>query len=144
MESKMIVPFSNGTEAMMWLDHNCDRCVKAFHPDMKKGWPSEKTLKEYVRIGKYCKLQYDLDIAHITSEIPIETAIQIGMEECGLKEQCMFYSDNENDGFNYPKQPKPDNTPNNQLVMPFILDEITIGFRKKATADIETTEYTKI
>jgi hypothetical protein len=84
------------------MDQNCDRCVKAFH--VKNGnWPSERTLKEYVRIGKYCKLQYHLDIAHITSEIPVEIADQIGYNEWGgLKSQCMFFSDNEDDGFKYP------------------------------------------
>jgi hypothetical protein len=102
METKMITPFSNGTEVMCWMDQNCDRCVKAFH--VKNGnWPSERTLKEYVRIGKYCKLQYHLDIAHITSEIPVEIADQIGYNEWGgLKSQCMFFSDNEDDGFKYP------------------------------------------
>lgn len=24
-------PFSNGTEFMVWIDRNCDRCVKASH-----------------------------------------------------------------------------------------------------------------
>lgn len=128
---EMIRPFSNGTEAMCWLDQNCDRCVKAYHP--KDGnWPSEKTLKNYVSIGKYCKLQYDIDICHITSEIPLDTAKQIGLDEdgFGLKQQCMFFSDNEDDGFKYPSQPRPDNSPNNQLVMPFMIEDVPFKIKQ--------------
>jgi hypothetical protein len=122
-------PFSNGTEAMMWLDGNCDRCVKAFHPNQDKGFPKkESTMQKYVTCGKYCKLQYWIDIGFIEGTIPMEIAKQIGLDENGhLKEQCMFFSDNDNDGFKYPKRTPPDNTPNNQLVMPFILDEIGVN-----------------
>lgn len=27
--------FSNGTDGMEWLGHNCDRCIKAEHPIIK-------------------------------------------------------------------------------------------------------------
>ena len=27
--------FSNGTEGMMWMGRNCDRCIKAEHPIIK-------------------------------------------------------------------------------------------------------------
>ena len=27
--------FSNGTEGMMWMERNCDRCIKAEHPIVK-------------------------------------------------------------------------------------------------------------
>ncbi len=124
-ENKMMTPFSNGTEAMCWRDENCDRCTKAFH--VKDGnWPTEKTLKQYVSIGKYCKLQYDLDMAFITSEIPITTADQIGRNELGgLKSPCMFFSDNDDDGFKYPPRKPIDPTPN-QLCLPIMLNEILL------------------
>lgn len=125
-KEKTITPFSNGTEAMMWLDSNCDRCTKAYHPDDKKGWASEATLLKYVKMGKYCKLQYDIDVGFITSEIPMETAIQIGTDGHSLNQQCMFFSDNEDDGFKHPKTPKPDNSPNNQLVMPFMIEDVPL------------------
>jgi hypothetical protein len=137
-EKKEFRPFSNGTEYMIWDDENCSRCVKAFRP--KEGmWPSEKTLKQYVSIGKYCKLQYDLDMATITGTIPMATAQQIGLHEqgYGLKSQCMFFSDNEDDGFKYPKRPRPDNTPDNQLVMPFYNEELESHFGERVVEKIE-------
>ena len=123
----MFTPFSNGTEAMMWVSNNCDRCTKAFIP--KNGeYPSDETMKQYISIGKECKLKYHIDYGFITGKIPLIIAKQIGLDEVyGLKESCMFYSDNEDDGFKYPKKPKPDTTPDNQMVMPFELDNILDG-----------------
>lgn len=138
-EEKYFTPFSNGTEHMMWYDENCSRCVKSWHA--KDGmWPSEKTLKEYVRLGKYCKLQYYLDLIVIKGAIPMDIAKQIGVgEQWGLKEQCMFFSDNEDDGFKYPKKPRPDNTPDNQLVMPFCNEDIESCFGESVVKKIEKT-----
>lgn len=118
----MFTPFSNGTGAMIWYDNNCTRCKKAYFP--KDGeYPSDKTMKEYCRIGKECKLKFAIDFAFITGEIPMDIAKQIGLGELGgLKETCMFFSDNDDDGFVPPKRPKPENP--DQLVMPFIMDEI--------------------
>jgi hypothetical protein len=125
-------PFSNGTQAMIWQDNNCDRCVKAWHPDGEKGYPKEKTIQSYVRCGKYCKLQYWIDIGWIEGSIPLEIAKQIGLDENELlRDQCMFYSDNEDDGYKPPKRPKPDNTPDAQLTMPFYLEEIGITESEK-------------
>jgi hypothetical protein len=122
-----ITPFSNGTEAMMWMDENCDHCTKAFHVDEEKGWPKESTLKEYVRCGKYCKFQYWIDISFIEAAIPKEIAEGMGYtEEKRFPRNCLHYSDNEDDGYKPPKRPKPDNTPDNQLLMPFFLQEIGI------------------
>ncbi len=123
-------PFSNGTEAMQWYGENCDRCVKAYHPDPETGWAKEATLKNYVRCGKYCKLQYWMDVGFIEGTIPDEIAVQIGKgENYGLKQTCMFFSDNDNDGYKPPKRPKPE--PPNQMVMPFILDELGININKE-------------
>lgn len=119
--------FSNGTEAEGWYYSNCGECVKAFLP--KGDYPSEKTMQEYVRCGKYCKLQYWLDIGFAEGVIPKEIAEQIGLKYfnvqvppapagifAGLKDTCMFFSDNDNDRYKPPKRPKPD-VPN-QLCMP--------------------------
>lgn len=119
-------PFSNGTEAMIWESENCECCSKAWYPK-DANWPKESTIRQYVRIGKYCKLQYWLHIGWIEGAIPKEIAKQIGLTEKGrLKSQCMFWSDKDDDGFKYPKKPKPDPTADNQLTMPFILDEIGV------------------
>lgn len=123
-------PFSNGTEAMMWYGENCDRCVKAFHIGANGEWPQESTLKQYVRLGKYCKLQYWIDVGFIEGTIPDDIAAQIGKDtDYGLKQTCMFFSDNDNDGYKPPKRPKPE--PPNQMVMPFILDEFGINVKKE-------------
>lgn len=121
--------FSNGTEAMQWYGENCDNCVKAFHVG-KDGWPKEATLKKYVACGKYCRLQYWIDIGFIEGSIPDEIAVLIGKgEKFGLKQTCMFFSDNDNDGYKPPKRPKPE--PPNQMVMPFILEEMGVKLNQE-------------
>jgi len=121
-DTENIIPFSNGTEAMNWMESNCNRCTKAYFP--KEGnWPSEKTLKQYVRIGKYCKLQYHLDMGYLLGHIPSDIAQQIGMDEVGRMKHCMFFSDDDNDRFRYPPHNPDDDIPGNQLVMPFIFQE---------------------
>lgn len=52
-ENKTYQLFSNGTEYMLWVERNCDRCVKAV-------FPNEKTDK----IPKYrCAVQRNIDMA---------------------------------------------------------------------------------
>lgn len=121
----METPFSNGTEAMMWLDNNCDRCVKAYKPKADGEWPSFKTMKQYCSIGKECKLKLHIDIGFITSDVPVEIIDQVGRDERGfIAEQCRFYSDNEDDGYKPKKRPRPDGTGPNQMVMPFSIEGI--------------------
>lgn len=125
--------FSNGTGAMIWYADNCDRCTKAYWPDENKDWPSDKTMRKYVACGKECKLKYFLDHGFIFGTIPDSIAEQIGKGEWGLKESCMFYSDSDNDRYRPPKLPKrppPDRTPNNQLVLPFLIDEILKDYKQ--------------
>ena len=122
MSKEMCTPFSNGTEAMDWMDQNCDRCVKAYKPLKEGEWPSFKTMQTYCSIGKECKLKLHIDIGFITSEVPVDICKQIGMDEVGRLKNCMHFSDNEDDGFKPNPRPKPDNTPDNQMVMPFIIE----------------------
>lgn len=118
-----IKPFSNGSEAMIWYSENCELCTKAFFP--KNGeYPSDQTMKNYCSIGKECKLKYSIDLGFITGEIPLYVANQIGWNGSFLNENCMMFSDNSDDGFNYPKKNKPDNTPDNQLLMFSEFDEL--------------------
>lgn len=119
-------PFSNGTEAMIWESENCERCSKAWFP--KDGnWPKESTIREYVRIGKYCKFQYWMHIGWIEGSIPKSIAEQMVSNIDALHFQdCIHFSDNEDDGYKPPKPPRPDRTPPNQLVMPFYLQEIGV------------------
>jgi hypothetical protein len=118
-------PFSNGTDAMIWEGNNCDRCTKAWHSN--GNWPKEETIKQYVRCGKYCRLQYWIHIGWIEGTIPKEIAEQIGIQEDGrIMRQCKHFSDNDDDGYKPPKKIPPDNTPGNQLTMPFIFEELNI------------------
>lgn len=139
-KERPVSPFSNGTESMIWEAHNCSVCKKAWFP--KGGnWPSEKTLKQYVSAGKYCRLQYYLDLANIDGLIPADIAREIGVESltyqdnckahgfCTLLPQCLKFSDDDNDRFHYPNRPRPDAP--NQLTMPFIIDEIGFVETKK-------------
>lgn len=113
----MFRPFSNGTDAMYWYANNCELCVKAYFP--KDGmYPSDKTMKNYCSIGKECKLKYHIDWGFILGEIPDEIAEQIGKDaDYGLKQQCMMFSDNEDDGYKPRKKPRPDDTPDNQILL---------------------------
>jgi hypothetical protein len=117
-------PFSSGTEAMMWLDHNCDRCVKSFKP--KHSLPDFKTTQNLVNLGRECRLKYHIDMGFITGDIPEDIAKQVGWTlEKGFPESCMMYSDNDDDGWK-PTPRHPDRSPDNQLCFPFILDQFEI------------------
>jgi len=120
----MVTPFSNGTEAMVWYSENCATCKRSWHPG-ERGFPHEVVLKRYVREGKYCKLQYDLDLGFITGEIPESTAKQIGEDEGGLKETCLLWSErDDNEGCQRkPRKPRDSSGPN-QFVLPFVEEEI--------------------
>ncbi len=130
---KPYTPFSNGTQAMNWYCNNCDKCTKSWHPDQNKPYPKESTIANYVSQGKYCKLQYWIDLGFILGEIPLEIAEQIGFTSKSYSGSCMMFSDNEDDGYKPPKRPRPDNTPDNQLVLPFLTNEILENFKHKTT-----------
>ena len=101
-------PFSNGTEAMVWYDRNCERCVRAYFP--KKGeYPQDKTMKEYIRIKKECHLKYSIDIGFVSGTIPDKDAIAIGKDGEGLKVKCNKFSSNKNDGYKPPQKKVPEN-----------------------------------
>lgn len=121
-----MTPFSNGSEAMTWYHHNCDQCVKAYHPTNGM-WPKYSTLKQYVSCGKECKFKFHIDDGFITGEIPLSIAEQIGYtEEKGFPRNCLHFSDKDDDRYKHPKRPRPDDTPPNQMVMPFYLEEIGV------------------
>ena len=115
-------PFSNGTGAMIWYGQNCENCKRAYFP--KNGeWPKEKTLEGYVSCGKYCILQYFIDYGFVTSEVPKTVIDVIGRDKNGyISEQCRMFSDDDNDRYKHPKKPRPDAP--NQMVMPFLLNEL--------------------
>lgn len=130
MSKKMESPFSNGTEAMNWIDENCDRCVKAYRPKADGEYPSFNTMKQYCSIGKECKFKFAIDIGFITGEVPSEIVDQIGRREHGfISHNCLHYSDNDDDGYKPKPRPKPDG-PLNQMVMPFIIEQ-TLNETKK-------------
>ena len=126
LKMKNYIPFSNGTEAMNWYENNCENCVKAYFPKEDRDYPNDKTMKKYIKSGKECKLKYAIDFGFVSGDIPDEVAILIGKRgEMGLKDSCMLFSDNDDDGYKPPEPPEPpDNTPENQLVMPFEVNRI--------------------
>jgi len=121
---KVFTPFSNGTDAMCWYAENCEKCVKAYFP--KDGiYPSDKTMKNYCSIGKECKLKYYIDWGFVSGEIPDKIAEQIGKDkDYGLKQTCLMFSDDEDDGYKPPKRPKKDPTPDNQILLFSDFDEL--------------------
>ena len=60
-------PFSNGTEFMLWNEHNCDRCVKASHYDEKKD--------KYTSYR--CAIQRDIDTRLFSNEPISERTVTI-------------------------------------------------------------------
>ena len=126
-KSELIQPFSNGTEHAYWQDVNCESCKKCYQPPIKKGeqqWPSDKTMRQYVRDGRECEMKYVLDISWIEGKMPLDVAERIGYSrDFGLDRKCKEWQDRGNGGNpRRPKAPKP--VPDNQMVMPFILEEI--------------------
>lgn len=115
-----VVPFSNGTEAMRYYEHNCDRCVKAWFPRDYDNWPKEETMRRYVKEGRYCKFQWHIDYGFITGVIPESTAVSIGIKP-DHSFDCRFFSDDNDDRWHPHKRPK--YPPANQLdlfTVPFL------------------------
>lgn len=123
---EMMTPFSNGTEAMCWMERNCDCCALAYHPTKDGEWPTDKTMRQYCRDGRECPMKYAIDFAHITGEMPLDMAQRTGYDSLvdpRMPYKCKAWKDR-GDGGNPrgPKQPKP--IPKNQLVMSFEFSDI--------------------
>lgn len=122
---KMIVPFSCGTQAMDWQYHNCDQCKRAYKP--KKGeLPDFEETEKLVAQGRECKMKLHLDFGFVIGEIPEDIGKQIGLNEAGgLKESCMMFIEDNGRGWEGEEEQKPvDIIPDNQLCLPFLMDEI--------------------
>lgn len=120
-----IRPFSNGTEAMMWYEGNCDHCVKAF---VGKGNPPDyDTTQKLVNLGRECKIKFAIDLGNISGEVSIEIAEQMGYtKEKGFPWNCLHFSDSDNDRWKpSPRRPKGDN--DLQLCMPFAINDIVMN-----------------
>lgn len=65
-------PFSNGTELMLWYDHNCDRCWKSSR--LKKEGDT-KNEDEYTKI--ICAIQRDIFTRMYSNELIAERTIEI-------------------------------------------------------------------
>jgi hypothetical protein len=133
MENTNITPFSNGTEGMMWYDSNCDRCVKAYCPKEGKDLPDFEATQKLVNLGRECKLKFALDLSHITGEITEDIAKQIGYKD-GMPQQCLFFSDNEDDGWK--PAPKKPIIPDPRQLNAFPLDTSNIPIEKKVEIKI--------
>jgi len=146
-EKEMMQPFSNGTEAMMWQEQNCERCVRAYWPK-GEDWPKDTTMRHYISIGKECKLKYHIDLGFILGEIPVEIALQIGAKEneysrLKLPWNCIMFSDDEDDGYHPPKRPKRPPTPDIRQAHLFPLDTNFIELpiiQRKEKALCQTSE----
>ena len=127
--NEFISPFSSGTEAMCWVDENCDRCVKSFKPSNGE-MPDYNTTQKLVNLGRECKMKFAIDVGFVTGEIPLEIAQSIGYtEEKGFPSSCLHFSDNDDDGFKTsPRKPKDE--PPNQMCLPFVTNEILVNHNK--------------
>lgn len=66
----LFIPFSNGTESMIWLSNNCDKCK---------------------RYGCYEKKA--LDLSHLTGHITFNVAVIIGFDSHARKDDGTRYGD---------------------------------------------------
>ncbi len=62
---KRFIPFSNGTDAMKWIELNCDKC-------------------KYYR----CHAKTVLELGFVTGDITLNRARWIGLENNSLKSRC--------------------------------------------------------
>lgn len=123
-DDEQVIPFPNGTSAMMWSVRNCDRCVKACHSTVE-----DDVLRGYVRSGKMCKYQYFIGLAWLTGFIPLDICKGMGYDPDNKEHRiyfpnCILFSSDDNDRWHPPKRPKPDKTPPNQLLLFTEFDEL--------------------
>jgi hypothetical protein len=67
---KTYIPFSNGTEMMIWFDNNCDACKRS---------------------DCYAKRRLHLSMG--TGSIPLKRAEYIGYHRLGLNAKCNNFTD---------------------------------------------------
>jgi hypothetical protein len=67
LKDTLVVPFSNGTEAVVYSERNCNNCIN---------YDNESTDEETAK----CKLAYHLDMGNITGDIPLWVAKEIGCQ----------------------------------------------------------------
>lgn len=125
----VVIPFSNGTEAMMWMDNNCDCCARAYHPRSDGEWPSDKTMRQYCRDGRECPMKYAIDIAHITGEMLLEVAEKVGYADDRMPVKCKEWKDRGGNGnprgpATPPRKSRGKPIPENQMVLGFGFSEI--------------------
>lgn len=74
-----VVPFSNGTESMMWTSRNCGECLL---------YENESEKEEDAK----CKLAFNLDLGTIIGTIPLWVAKEIGCQYNALYQSCSLFS----------------------------------------------------
>lgn len=123
-QGEQCIPFSNGTEAMDWVDYNCDSCANNPY-----------------QCGGNCPVEENVALGFATGTINKSTAEFIGYtrytkQENGLnfvdlKSKCQKFFPKGSDGENH--NPIPDPVPANQLCLPFELNEIQPEVEPKTT-----------
>ena len=72
-----VIPFSNGTEFMVWHANNCEQCAN---------YESESEDRTKAK----CKLAWDIDFSTITGVVPLKTAKKIGYANGSLYNTCLW------------------------------------------------------
>ena len=115
---QQIEPFSSGTDAMCWLDRNCDRCVRAYKPKDWNNPPDFAASKKLVNLGLECKMKLAIDFGFISGEVPIDIAQLVGWnEEDGWPSGCAMFSDDEKERPKRRGKSKPKPPPENQTAL---------------------------
>ena len=64
-DQTIVVPFSNGTEAGVWHERNCEQCAR---------YEMESESEEEAK----CKMAFHIDLGFMAGEIPMWVAKRIG------------------------------------------------------------------
>jgi hypothetical protein len=81
-----VIPFSNGTEARVWQENNCENCIN---------YETESENEDEAN----CKLAFHLDLGYISGNIPLWVAKEIGCKydplygDTEINEKCRQFRD---------------------------------------------------
>lgn len=107
-------PFSNGTEALFWLDRNCYQCQRSIQDRLGAkvaNW-DDSQFQAAVRKGTECGAKYALDCGFITGILHPEISVWMGGTAERLCAKCSRFTDN------------PEDAPENTLLLSIFPDHM--------------------
>lgn len=92
-----VTPFSNGSEAIDWMENNCNSCQRSWccrHQQAEP--PSWDVTEKLAKEGKECYGAFALGFGFVSGSIPPEVATWIGAtirgNFCHMPDQCLHFT----------------------------------------------------